>query len=353
MPLSYLEGIILYCFQQLKCERSKAAVFHLLKGKKSSQTIQDSIIFHLSNLFGICRELELEEYNHLLNRLVQLSYVKQVKGEFYMVTMNGERVLQEFLSEKPFPDKLDGATYNDIGKIFWQRLSLFVQTVSHLVYNHSKFLPITNNGQLLHFVKTYILQMKETKKNIGNRTFLEMNRLLECLDEKGAILVVNRLSGFKKNGITFEQLAAAANEDPFYLKLMFQAAVIQMVNELQKRSDQYPILFGLLRDLIKKHPLTASAEKTYRLLAEGLGIDEIAAFRKLKRNTIEDHIVEIALNMHDFAFEPYVSKEDVVKIGQAIEKLQTNKLKTVKEYLQDQYSYFQIRLAMAAIRRWQ
>jgi uncharacterized protein YpbB len=57
--------------------------------------------------------------------------------------------------------------------------------------------------------------------------------------------------------------------------------------------------------------------------------------------------------MHDFAFEPYVSKEDVVKIGQAIEKLQTNKLKTVKEYLQDQYSYFQIRLAMAAIRRWQ
>lgn len=351
MNANYLEAIVLYCLRQFRLERSKAAIFHLLKGKKSAQTIQDSFLFDLPNFFGICPQLQKLSFEKILHRLESQSWIQRITDEFYQITDNGEQLLKTVLAEKPIPPALNGMIYNEIGYIFWLRLSLFVQTISHLVYNNSKFLPITNSDKLKQFVKSYIFQLNMPKQTLGKETYAELEQLLGKMGEKEALLVFNRFPGYQKKGVTFEQLAIALDEDSFYLRLVFQSAVLQMMQYLRNDPNQFNVLSGLLKGLSKHYPLTASAEKTFDLLKKGLSIEEIALARRLKRNTIEDHIVEIALNVPHFHFEQFMKQEDLQKIRETIIKLKTNKLKSVKEFLKNEYTYFQIRLAMASMRR--
>ena len=58
MELTFLQTIILFCLQKINGERTIYSIYHLLKGKKSSQTIQDTHLFHLQSLFQTEYELE-------------------------------------------------------------------------------------------------------------------------------------------------------------------------------------------------------------------------------------------------------------------------------------------------------
>ena len=51
--MSYIESIILNCLKQLNGERTIYSIYHLLKGKKTSQTIQDAHLFEITHYFGV------------------------------------------------------------------------------------------------------------------------------------------------------------------------------------------------------------------------------------------------------------------------------------------------------------
>ena len=57
--------------------------------------------------------------------------------------------------------------------------------------------------------------------------------------------------------------------------------------------------------------LTASAMQTKHFFDKGMSMDDIAAIRKLKMSTIEDHFVEMSINDSDFPLEQFVSENDV------------------------------------------
>ena len=62
-------------------------------------------------------------------------------------------------------------------------------------------------------------------------------------------------------------------------------------------------------DQSQKTNLTFSTEKTYALLKQGYSVTDIMSIRKLKKSTIEDHLVELAIHMKEFSIDPYVSFE--------------------------------------------
>ena len=92
--------------------------------------------------------------------------------------------------------------------------------------------------------------------------------------------------------------------------------------------------------------LTDSANTTAKLYKKGYSIEQICLMRKLKTSTIEDHLVELAMNDSDFSIEPFVSTEEQQQIFEAIEAYETKKLRTLHEIL-PHISYFQLRLALA------
>lgn len=49
--------ILLQIFQKLNNERTVSAAYHILRGKRSGQTIQDVGLFQLHNYFGLLPKL--------------------------------------------------------------------------------------------------------------------------------------------------------------------------------------------------------------------------------------------------------------------------------------------------------
>ncbi|KPD00884.1 hypothetical protein LR69_00966 [Geobacillus sp. BCO2] len=82
-------------------------------------------------------------------------------------------------------------------------------------------------------------------------------------------------------------------------------------------------------------------------------MEAIAEIRRLKRSTIEDHIVEIAANVPGFSIAPFVDDEKAAAIRAAAQALRTRKLKEIREALDGKVSYFEIRLVLAKeVGRW-
>ena len=82
------------------------------------------------------------------------------------------------------------------------------------------------------------------------------------------------------------------------------------------------------------------------MLGQGLGIAEIAAARQLRANTIEDHLVEIALRVPEWDMSDYLQPEDMAAIIQAARQLKTRRLRMIKDHFGTKYTYLQIRLAL-------
>ncbi|WP_307345523.1 helix-turn-helix domain-containing protein [Metabacillus malikii] len=343
----YLRFIVLLCFQQFKGERSPSAIYHLLKGKKSSQTIQDGKLFNLSFLFGLFPSTTKTIIEAICKGLLADELLSFKEHQHYIVTDRGNEYIERYNKEKPLPGHLDGWKYGDLSRLYWRRYSLLVQVLSNISYKQTSYLPITKNQEDLQWVKKFISGIGERKQKIIDDLYSETYFALKQLTNLEAEIFVKKLTASYRVGDTFEQIAIKQREDPVYIYLMFWNVNHVLIKNIQNTPEHFPMFVKIIEDRMQQNYVTNSTKVTYSFLQKGLDISQIAATRGLKESTIEDHVVELTLHYPNFQPDPFITTEDFLLINDAIDSLQTHRLKQVKEYFQHKYSYFQIRLAYA------
>src|SRR3954469_3240333 len=87
--MRYIENIILYCLKQLKGERTIYSIYHLLNGKKSSQTIQDAHLFSIKKFFRIFESLTRESFEEIITNLVNKQLICLCGNQRYQLTESG------------------------------------------------------------------------------------------------------------------------------------------------------------------------------------------------------------------------------------------------------------------------
>jgi uncharacterized protein YpbB len=80
---------MLFCLQRLKEERTIYGVYHLLKGKKSAQTIQDGQIYGLSFLFQSFPYLKKSSFDSMITTLVQRETIIKLQKKVTNVYKSG------------------------------------------------------------------------------------------------------------------------------------------------------------------------------------------------------------------------------------------------------------------------
>ncbi|MGP3608263.1 helix-turn-helix domain-containing protein [Anoxybacteroides rupiense] len=341
-----LHFLLLFCLQRFNGERSLSAVYHLLSGKKSAQTLQDSKWFRLEKLFGAYKDVSGYELEKAAAELMTAQYLSLVGDRSYVLTEKGEEQLERWLPSARFLQHLNGFLYHSVDTLFWYRLSLFVQTISNLVHK-CRFEPIHRHEATFEWVKRYIFSQKRTASEWAHALYNELVDLLTALSDEEAEMLTLRLTSFERIGWTNEQLAAFFNKDSLYIQLMLQHVLHYMMERLVRDAASFPILHALARDLVSPVSLTRSAQKTYEWLQSQKDIEEIARIRGLKRSTIEDHIVEIAANVPGFSIEPFVDEKTRRNVMKATKELGTKQLRKIREAVGDHVSYFEIRLILA------
>ncbi|UOY93503.1 helix-turn-helix domain-containing protein [Ectobacillus sp. JY-23] len=333
--------VVLYGIKQMNGERSAASIYHLLKGKRSSQTLQDASIYQLSFLFGIYRRLERHTYNEHIKQMIQHDFLREIEEARYILTEKGEQELQDF----KFPIHLHGLKYGEAGEVFWKRLSLLIQTVSYLQHR-VPFLPIQAEHEVTAWTKQFLLKQACSRDEFRYKLHTECELLLKNLTAEEATVVVYRLSGFSRVGYTHLQIAQMLGMDPSAVHLSFLGAIHGIVRFLMKEGTGYPILSQLLPRT--RHVLSLSTQKTYELWKQGKTMEQIANIRSLKLNTIEDHIVEIATHLPHFPIHTFLSEETIINVQKALQQTDSRTLRILKQYL-PHVSYFHIRLVMACL----
>ncbi|PLT28299.1 helix-turn-helix domain-containing protein [Peribacillus deserti] len=345
---SFLEALILTCLQKVKGERSVSGTYHLLKGKKSSQTIQDSHLFGISRFFGIYPVISREELDSFIQKFTDRGFIQKLPNNNYAVTGTGMSELDDYLKKFPIPVHLNGWAIQNTADVFWRRLSLLIQTLSHLVRKKKGFYPIQKDISVQKWIKQYISAQKLDRQELSAAILSEILPLLEQLSTREREIFVLRLSSSMRTGHTYDQIARMLDLDETYVYFLFVSVLHFMVSRINWEKNVHPHLSILLEgsDLAEK-PLTQSTHTTYQYILNGMDKEAVARIRNLKVSTIEDHIVELALTDARFDTSPYLNSELEKEIASVAISNQTRKLKEIKEHLTGSASYFQIRLVLA------
>lgn len=331
----------------LNGNRTVFGAYHILKGKKTSQTLQDCRLFQLTNLFGVLKQLERAAVMEVVNYLVEKNYIRACGENRFVLTPEGDTFLKRKLTEQPLPVHLNGFAYRDTTGVFWTRLSLLTQCLSNLKANILEFFPVIKDTRTQLWVKNKLRSSETNISKLADKFYFEMETMLQQFSSLEASVFVLRLSGTKRVGLTIDQVADELKIDRIYAKLLFINVLHGIMKKSIENKSKYPTIFSIIDQDNTTILLTETTKRTYTLLQRGLDIREISSIRSLKENTVEDHIVEVALNCHDYPIERFVSPEQQRAIMAVVSELNTRRLKEIKDRLHHTISYFQIRLTLA------
>ncbi|KZZ86449.1 helix-turn-helix domain-containing protein [Bacillus sp. SJS] len=337
--------ICLLCLDRFNGERSFSAIYHLLRGKKTSQTLQDMQLFGLSSFFSLFPQINRETIEDACRSLE----TKKLIGNNGKLTSSGKEALHHSLTAMPIPKELNSWKHGRGGREAWVRLSLLIQTVTHLIRNKSRFLPLTSDEDAQQWIKSFLAQSNSDRTGLALKLNEELNLFLSGKQDFMAELFVYRLTTPERAGLTYDQLAEKLEKDPVYLELCFWSLMHDLLENAV--ASNAVLLSKLSREVPDSLPLTQSAKRTYMLLKQGKSKEDACKIRNLKMSTIEDHLVEIAMQDPSFNINPYLLQVEKEEIAEAIEHLKTKQLKNIKEHLDHKYTYFQIRLGMAVAKR--
>ncbi|RHW39397.1 recombinase RecQ [Lysinibacillus yapensis] len=343
------QQILLEIFHKFNGERTISAPYHLLKGKRSGQTIQDVGIYHLHKYFGVLPKLARQTYDKAISALVEEEILIVLQDGFYKLTNKATSHLQE---NKTLP--FDGWHYRGNEHLFFARLSLVVQSLSHQSAKQMSFIPIQKDEQVQQWVRHFLKTNHYQDGHLQQKLLEEIVMSLENLnvEEEAKEMVMLRLSGYKTAGLTWQQISYKMKLSEMDIGLIYISTLHKWLNEILQKKDEYFLLNQLTEAVRVNIPLSGSASQTAELFKNGYSVEEISRIRRLKMSTIEDHIVELAMNEPEFNMEQFVAKADIQRVIEAVDETHTRKLKVLHQML-PYLTYFQIRLVLARGERFE
>lgn len=336
----YLVYILLQIIEKLNGERSLNAAYHLLKGKRSGQSLQDVKLFDIESFFGITPKLTESIYEGTMKKIAENDWITIAQNGLVQLTTQGRKYMDEGPSFH-----FNGWDYRGKEHLFFKRLSLFVQTISHLQQRERSFLPIQKETDIQQFVKAYFLRHRSDGiEQMRNRLYEEFHHVFRqpTMREEHKQMVVYRLTGHNDIGWTWEQLATEMKLDIVTVRLLFVEALHMMLDTVLT-SNEYAILKSLAQHIRVTSYLTDSALKTMYLFQQGDSLNTIAQKRDLQMSTIEDHLIEIAMHSPTFPYDKFVEASAIQSVLNKVEELQTVRLKVLKNAFPE-LTYFQLRL---------
>lgn len=338
-----LQEIILHMASKLNGERTISAPYHLLRGKRSGQTIQDVKSYGLTAYFSLFPRLSKKTFDQTIYRMIESGLMSMDGQSIPDVTEQGRAVLEKMPSLK-----LRGWLYRGNERLFFQRISLAVQTLSHANARQMAFIPVERDEKVQIWVRNFLLGTSYRTAGYTNMFHGELLSAMQnpSISDLHRTIFSHRLSGFQVSGVTWKQLSDALEIEEVDLHIRFIECLHIMLDEIAENPAAYRLLSMLSEGIKSSTPLTDSAKRTADLYKQGFTFEQIQSLRQLKTSTIEDHFVEIAMNDPSFPIQVFFPEVDSFQLVRKISMLQTKKLKTLKAEFPE-YSYFQLRLLLA------
>lgn len=338
-----LSSLLLAIVSKLDGERTIYAGLHLLRGKRSGQTLQDVEYYNLKTFFGILPKLSMSVFDEASDQLVKEDLILIDDTSLVHMTKAGQSAVKELPAYR-----FNGWDYRGREDLFFARLSLIVQTVSNFKVASTNFMPTQRDVEVQFFVREILRGQPINEIAFSQYLKEELVQLIEQsnLMEVQKTIFTHRLVGHGFTGWTWGQLSEKLRMTPTTIRLYFIESLHLILGTIE-RLETVPFVKRIAENIKVQSHLTDSSMKTKFLFKKGMTMEEIAVSRKLKMSTIEDHFVEMVINDMDFPFVQFVSKEDSEAVSKKSDELGTKRLRLLKDNF-PQLTYFQLRLILGA-----
>ncbi|WP_265456899.1 helix-turn-helix domain-containing protein [Enterococcus sp. HY326] len=287
----------------------ETTLFHLLKGKGSTSVLLFGFFQQNLNFFGIYPKLSQEDYQQLLFKLLEKKYLIR-SGDYLELTALGKAVLEELLIQYPL-EHFNSYIYGRSEEEMWRSVKLAVQVVSQLSFHNNQYVPIENNPLLINQQKKWL--KKVSKETLIKQLPQELTEIFAQMPQKTADFLARQFSGYQLLGSLPFQLSGQSNGP---LAALSARSQLHYFFELIEKT-QPPLLSDLLAPFNLQN-LNQSMQQTKFLAQQGKTPAEIAAKRRLKIGTINDHLIEWAIQDSDFPtadFVPASVKAELAKLS--------------------------------------
>lgn len=344
------KGIILRSVNKLQAQRTSGAIFHLLQGKRSIQTVQDAYLFGLDRYYRLIPTLTRTQFDHLIHQLMAKGLlteeIKESKQILHL-TDNGER----FIEKQSFNfHYFNGLRYVNRDDIFYKRLLLMIQVLTNQYKQYHSYIPIVNDVDVQQWIKQMYNKIKNHIEQYLLFLYDDLHLLFNHLPDYKVNLIVDRFSGYNHIGLSTHQLSEKYKLTKNDVFLYIQATIHQLLNLIFDHHFKTKVIHLLVEDLPQIHMMTQSAQKTLKLLKQDLTIEQICDRRRLKKSTILDHLIEISWLDQTFEIDQYVTPTELNEIKRAIRETNSLQLRKIKAVVGDDISYFQIRLGLSRLK---
>lgn len=336
-----LSSLLLVIISRLDGERTVNSGLHLLRGKRSGQTLQDVKYYNLKPFFALLPKLQAQIFDEAVSELTA-SLLISIDDEGIVHLTKVGRDTVSTLRQYHF----NGWEYRGAEQKFFARLSLFVQTISQFKANEKSFMPTQKDRETQLFIKEILLRQPITNPDFSRliKEEILLGIKKSGMSEMQKVIFTHRLSGYKQTGWTWSQLAKTVDMSPIAIHLYFIESLHLLLKAIES-CREVPFLTAIAENVKIASYLTDSSRKTKKLFNNGLSMEEICTIRRLKMSTIEDHFVEMSMNDRHFPIEQFISKVQVASVMIKVETLGTKRLRILKDEFPS-LSYFQLRLIL-------
>lgn len=264
----------------------------IAEGKRTPSTLFTAEKNQLQTLFLSSLSLNTSEWNARLKKLTDLGWLTENEGR-YQTTMKGQQAKKAFISDYPLMDCSLDMSAALTRKEFWHWFMFVTQILSEFSYGNKEYMPYINDRTSQNRIKKWLAEQGFPHKSLSLRWAGEIKSFLETLPDAHCTFIVDQLIGHGYEGMTKRQTAEKYNMTPLEVLITTENLMVRL-----SRSFETSVLLKSLWDSAHKschYGLSDSAYRSMTLLTKGNSINKTAALRKLKENTVKEHVLEAVL----------------------------------------------------------
>jgi len=269
-----------------KQPRRLRVIENLLRGRRTVSTLYWGQRYHLLPLLDADKHLD---HGALTAPAQQLA----ASG---LVTLDSEA--DQLLLTPTGQQRQAGAYYQPQTSADWlnldlgaarQRLLLAVQVTSQYAHSTSRYYPLATDLVTRRVVRQWF--HLEKGPQLAAALLTAMVQSLQQLPVQTAEVMTDLLTGYQHPGLTVSQVASEQQQTAWEIQLRQRDGITQIARDA--RQADHP-LHGLLHPLWRS-PVTRSAQATLYAVEQGGSLEQVAAQRHVKANTVKEHLLEAAI----------------------------------------------------------
>ncbi|MDN6253901.1 MAG: helix-turn-helix domain-containing protein [Tetragenococcus koreensis] len=283
----------------------KTTLYQILVGKHTTSVLSYAYFYDLLPFFSVLPTLDEAEFYRKLEELINQGWLKEEQQQLSLVKKESGTSLLQI----PTFQSLNFFKFGRKEEVCWRSVRFLLQAASFLG-KETTYVPLENAPIYTERVRTIIHQYKG---DLPSRLYQEVTEIFQNLSKEHADLLAQTLSGYQQEGEAFFQLTPDKYGAFPWPSLYKSAAIHHFLAQVTRHSEQ--LLYKFLLPLLLQN-YNQSMLQTRKLIQQGSSIDEVMQQRKLKRGTIQDHLIEWALADSEFPFTNFLSPKTQKKLKQ-------------------------------------